>query len=97
VTEPIACRLSPGDQLGRRERAAALMERSLEASEPIEGGLRLRFHPEAERELRDLVRRERECCPFFSFSFEDAGPGLVLEATAPPEARPLLGELFAAS
>ena len=32
------------------------MERALEAREPIEGGLRLRFRADAEPELRDLVR-----------------------------------------
>jgi len=99
VSEPIACRLTAEAQKGRREEAAALMERSLHSREPIEGGLRLRFRgdPATDRELRELVRRERECCPFFDFSFEEAAPELVLEARAPAEARGLLDELFASA
>lgn len=97
MSEPIACRLTAEAQQGRREEAAALMRRSLRAREPIEGGLRLRFSADGdtERELRDLVRRERDCCPFFAFSFDESASDLVLEATAPPEARVLLDELFA--
>jgi len=96
VSEPVACRLTADAQQGRREEAAALMRRSLQSREPIEGGVRLRFRADVatERELRDLVRRERECCPFFEFSFAEGPPELVLEATAPPEARGLLDELF---
>ena len=96
MSEPIACSLSAAGQLERREESAALIARSLIAREPAPDGLRLRFRREAEPELRELVRRESECCPFFGFSFADEGPELVLEATAPPEARGLLDELFAA-
>ena len=96
MSEPIACTLSAGGQAVRREEAATLMRRALVGREPIEGGVRLRFRGESEQELRELLRRERECCPFFGFSLAAGGPELVLEATAPPEARELLDELFAA-
>lgn len=96
MSEPIACSLTVGVQRERRGEAAALLERSLVAREPIAGGVRLRLRRDSEDELRDLVRREQECCPFFRFSFRDEGPELVLDATAPDEARELLDELFAA-
>lgn len=96
MSEPIACRLGADAQEARRGEAAGLMQRSLLRREPIEGGLRLRFSGDSEAELRDLIRREQDCCPFFSFSFSGGESGLVLEATAPPEARELLDELFAA-
>ena len=96
MSEPIACSLSADGQSARREEAAALLDRSLIAREPVADGVRLRLRRDSENELRDLVRREQECCPFFSFSFRDEGPELVLEATAPEEARALLDELFAA-
>jgi MerR family copper efflux transcriptional regulator len=96
MSEPIACSLSGAGQQARRDEAAALMARSLLARESIDGGVRLRFRRDAEPELRELVRRESECCPFFGFAFASPGSELVLEATAPPEARGLLDELFAA-
>ena len=95
MSEPIACSLSAEGQGERRGEAAALLERSLIAREPLEGGVRLRLRRDSESEVRDLVRREQECCPFFRFSFRDEGPELVLDATAPPEARELLDDLFA--
>ncbi len=95
MSEPIACSLSAEGQRERRSEAAALMTRSLLAREPLEGGVRLRLRRDSEDELRDLVRREQECCPFFRFSFRDEGSELVLDATAPAEARELLDELFA--
>ena len=96
MSEPIACSLSAEGQSERRDEAAALLERALIAREPVDGGVRLRLRRDSEDELRDLVRREQECCPFFRFSFRDEGPELVLDATAPEEARELLDELFAA-
>ena len=95
MSESIACSLSAEDQGERRSEAAALMERSLLAREPLEGGVRLRLRGDSESRLRDLIRREQECCPFFRFSFRDEGSELVLDATAPAEARELLDELFA--
>ena len=97
MNEAIACSLSAGGQAERRNEAAALMARALTAREAIDGGLRLRFRLDATAELADLVRREQECCPFFTFSLAEEGPEVVLEATAPPDARVLLDELFAAA
>jgi MerR family transcriptional regulator, copper efflux regulator len=95
MSEPIACSLSAEGQEERRDEAAALMQRALVAREPLDGGVRLRLRRDSEGELRDLVRREQECCPFFRFSFREEGGELVLDATAPAEARELLDELFA--
>jgi MerR family transcriptional regulator, copper efflux regulator len=96
MSEPIACSLGAEGQDERRDEATALMERSLIAREPLEGGVRLRLRRDSESEVRDLVRREQECCPFFRFSLRGEGSELVLDATAPAEARELLDELFAA-
>jgi MerR family transcriptional regulator, copper efflux regulator len=96
MSEPIACSLTARGRRERRDEAAALLERSLIARESVEGGVRLRVRRDSEDELRDLVRREQECCPFFRFSFRDEGAEVVLDATAPAEARELLDELFAA-
>jgi hypothetical protein len=95
MSEPIACSLSAEGQSERRSEAAALMERALVARESLDDGVRLRLRRDSERELGDLVRREQECCPFFRFSLREEGDELVLDATAPAEARDLLDELFA--
>jgi hypothetical protein len=34
---------------------------------------------------RDLVRRESECCSFFTFEFEAAGDDVVMHIGVPPE------------
>jgi hypothetical protein len=34
---------------------------------------------------RDLVRRESECCSFFTFEFEPAGDDVVMHIGVPPE------------
>jgi hypothetical protein len=46
--------------------------------------------------VRDLVRREKECCPFFEFELTAQADELTVVARAPDEARPLLEGLFAA-
>ena len=73
MSQPIACSLSAAGQRARRDEAAALIARSLVAREAMQDGVRLRFRSDAEPELRELVRRESECCPFFGFSFAGEG------------------------
>lgn len=98
MTEPVACRLDAGGQGARREEASALMSRALMDRERTAHGVRLRFSTTggAEEAVRDLVRREQECCPFFRFTLARDGDHLLLDAEAPPEARELLDGLFGA-
>jgi hypothetical protein len=64
----------------------------LERTESIDGGFRWYFQADAafEAQLRDLARRERECCKFFSFSLTREGSTVVWEVRAPHEAATVL-------
>jgi hypothetical protein len=93
---PIACSLSAEDQADRSGEFAAIFDRALIGREATPGGVRLRLRPSPglRDDLADLVRRERECCPFFDFRMEDRPGELLLEIDAPPEAMPIVDQLF---
>lgn len=79
---PVTC------TLGSRElRAQAARWRRLYAEAGIErtatdDGLRVRFRPAAERELRELVAVEAECCAWARWSVDARGEEVVLEIDA---------------
>ena len=91
---PIACALTPAGRAGQARRWRRLIDRALiERAEPGDG-LRLRFRPEGEAELRDLVAVESECCPWARWTVT-AGPGEVtLDVQAPAEGAAVLHEMF---
>jgi MerR family transcriptional regulator, copper efflux regulator len=94
---PIACSLSAEDRAGRDGEFAAILGRGLLAREDTVSGIRLRFRrsPSLEEDLADLTRREKECCPFLDFRIEASGDELLLEVSTPPDARPIVEQLFA--
>lgn len=90
----IACSL---DQAGMAERGRefnALFTTSLLHIDRRPGGATLRFRLEDETAVRDLFAREKECCPFWSFTFEPAPDALTVEIGAPEGAEPLLDVLL---
>jgi hypothetical protein len=80
----------------RGAEARQLLGRALVRRERTSGGLLLRFHdlPEIDASVRDLARREKECCPFLEFSFAHRDGALELRVTAPAEAQDLLEAVF---
>jgi hypothetical protein len=92
---PIACSLSAGELADRRLEFAAAAEHVV-GREPTERGVRLRFRnpPGFQEELADLIRREKECCPFYDFRISTVDGEVLLEVDAPPEARPIIDQLF---
>lgn len=44
--------------------------------------------------VRDLAAREQQCCAFFDLRVDEVGEVVVLHVGAPPEARPVVEELF---
>src|SRR5687767_2472096 len=92
--EPIACTLGAGELTARIAEFRELFTK-LVRTEPIEGGYRWSFRVEngLEEHIRDLARREHECCRFFDFAIRVDGDTIVWEARTEELARPLLDDL----
>jgi hypothetical protein len=92
---PIACTLTADDMGDRLAEWHAALARAT-TREATAGGYRLRFAPDAvfAGELANLAAREVDCCAFFTFSVTVATDDLALDVLAPPDARPLLDDLF---
>jgi len=93
---PIACTLTGASlqeraQWLRRLGAAALIEGARDGDR-----LELRFRPRAADDVRELVRAERECCPFLGFELRPAGEEVRLTVTGPSDAGPVLDGMLAA-
>jgi hypothetical protein len=96
VELPIACTLQGASLAERAEWLRRLGSEAL-----IEGArrgdrLELRFQAQAADDIRELVRAERECCPFLDFEVERAGEEVALSVTGPPEAVPVLEDMLTA-
>jgi MerR family transcriptional regulator, copper efflux regulator len=93
---PIACTLTPADLAGQARRWQRLLGRALTGRTETADGLRLRFRPEGETELRALAAVESECCPWARWTVTP-GPGEVtLDVRAPGEGAAVLHEMFRA-
>jgi hypothetical protein len=94
---PIVCTLPPAELNGRQADIALIAQNALLWRRPIEHGALLRFTADAdtERQLREIVAAEAECCAFLSMDLRYADDALELEVTGPDVARPIIEELFA--
>jgi MerR family transcriptional regulator, copper efflux regulator len=91
---PIACTLTPAALAGQASRWQRLIDRALTGRAETADGVRLRFRPEGEAELRALVAVESECCPWASWTVT-ASPGEVtLDVRATAEGAAVLHEMF---
>jgi hypothetical protein len=98
VQPPFACTLDPRQYADRSAQLAELAARSLRSREPIDGGERLVFDGDAgtERALTAAIAAEAQCCSFLRMDLRrDGNDALVLDVTAPPQARPIVAALFA--
>ena len=82
---PIACSLDAAGLVERRGEFAGLFGGLLVAQERLPRELRLTFAvgQDGESAVRELFRREQECCPFFSFQFSWDGEMLVVTMAVP--------------
>jgi hypothetical protein len=88
--EPIACTLGPG---AYRERLAWItaLNRSAVRRVRREGArLVLAYDPVAGSSVREMVRRDQECCAFLDFKLIEDEKELTLVITAPETAREAL-------
>lgn len=89
-TVPIACSLNGGDMAERMADWQGVTGQVVRR-EPLTGGVRLVFGPEAPLgEIARLAAAEYECCPFFGFALTVDGRGTALEVTAPPDGAELV-------
>jgi hypothetical protein len=93
---PIACSLDAADQAARASAFRAIARRALLTRERGIDNIVLVYRraPDVEAGLRELIRSEQECCPFFRFDMRAEGDRIQLDVGAPPEAAPLLDLLF---
>jgi hypothetical protein len=89
---PIACSLDAAGVIDRRAEFEALFGSALvsQARDQSELRLFLAVQEDAERPVRDLFRRELECCPFFAFEFRRADDKLVVTIGVPDGADAIL-------
>jgi hypothetical protein len=91
----IACSLTPGEYAQRLREFRRLFATSLQDSRraPTRLYLRLDAATAHESTVRDLLRREQECCPFFTFDVQPDGDVLLVEAHVPDGADECLDDL----
>ena len=83
---PIACSLGADELADRADRWRELAERGLISTSETEGGALQRYRRDevVERELRELIALEAECCPFLELRLGRQGDELLLEVSGPP-------------
>jgi hypothetical protein len=76
------CTLSAAEMPARLKEWAELRDRSMGIT-PIEGGVSMALSAsEPMTTVADLITRESECCPFYSFVLRIDGPARELQVTA---------------
>jgi hypothetical protein len=91
----LACSLPPGEYAQRLREFRRLFARSLRdvRRAPTRLHLALDAGTASEADVRDLLRREQECCPFFTFAVESTAGTVVVEAAVPDGAEACLDDL----
>jgi hypothetical protein len=94
----IACDLSAAGVAAQAGRWLRLAREAGLGRAEIADGIKLRFRdePAAERELRDLVSVESDCCPWARWEVRRADGELVMRVTSTPEGAAALHAMFRA-
>jgi hypothetical protein len=92
----LACTLGPTEFRSRLATIRDLAGRALLRRRQVGLRLELAYDLAAEREIRELVALERQCCAFLDFVMtrEEAEGCLLVTITAPPEAADAVAEIF---
>jgi hypothetical protein len=95
---PIVCSLTESELQERRRTVLDSIKDAAVGIAPISGGYSYRFAPASEVlvQLSRLVDLERQCCRFLTFKIvvEAGEQPIRLEVTGPPEAMPMIKDLF---
>jgi hypothetical protein len=81
----MACSLTPGDYAQRLREFRQLFATALRETrrDPTRLYLVLDSARAGEDQVRDLLRREQECCPFFTFGIQASPSAVRVEAAVP--------------
>jgi hypothetical protein len=95
-TDAIACVLDGDAYRVRVARIRALMDQALIARERLGTSVQMRFRRDAgvEKDLKELVALEHECCPFLTFALDPRPGEMVLTIAGPESAAALLDDAF---
>jgi hypothetical protein len=91
---PIACTLTASDYKERLGQIAELARDALRSHNRTGLVLTLRYDAAAAERVRDMVRRERDCCAFLTFECSKQGNEIVVTISAPEEAKIAAETLF---
>lgn len=90
----VACALPASDRAARIAWIKQLNAMALDTYQRDGQRLRLRYRPAAAALARELVRRERECCPFLRFSTEEDDDAFVVIIDVPADLGTTADNLF---
>jgi hypothetical protein len=93
-TRPIACTLTGGNFQERLMWIAELTRDDLQSYERNDLVLDLKYAPEAAERVREMVRKEKDCCAFLNFNLREDHREVRLTITAPEGAREAANVLF---
>jgi hypothetical protein len=85
--DPVACTLAPGDFSDRLEAIAELNRDALQHHTRDGLVLDLVYASTASRRVREMMRREQECCAFLRFDVLEDANSVRVRITAPETAR----------
>jgi len=95
---PIACTLGKADYADRLRWIAALNRDALRSHRWEHLTLELHYDPTAaegvRERVRELVRREQQCCAFLAFEVRETADAVVVRITAPPQTRAAIDAVF---
>jgi hypothetical protein len=92
--QPIACTLTAENFKDRMAWIGELTRDALRSHERQDLVLDLRYASEAADRVREMVRKEQECCAFLAFVIGEGPDDIRVTITAPEAARKAADELF---
>jgi hypothetical protein len=91
---PLTCTLAQDELSKHMASIAELARDALRTYSRHDLVLDLRYLPEATSKVREMLRREQECCPFLAFHMYESREEMRLTIRAPEEARAAADKLF---
>jgi hypothetical protein len=91
---PIACTLQAGDYKERLAWVAELAREGLLDVSRTDLRLELKYAPSVADRVREMVRKEQQCCAFLDFELAETHHDVRLTITAPERARDMADALF---